>query len=119
MRFDPLGAARRPRHDGRMHTYQVTVAETAQGPGPELRERLAQCAVYRLETLDERHGHYPLPGSEFDMLDHFDGAFFWERSAESMDDDPPSRVDYVVVAVDPPQPPATPTTVRVTVEVIG
>lgn len=98
-----------------MYTYQVTVVETEGGPDAALRERLAVCAVYRLETLEERDGHYPRAGGEFDMLDHLRGPFFWERTDEEMENDPPSRVDYEVVAVDPVEPPPAGGVVRVTV----
>lgn len=99
------------------NTYEVTVAETDGGPDAALRERLARVAAYRLETLAERHDHHPQAGGAFDMLDHLDGPFFWERTDEEMVDNPPSRVDFDVLAVDPVARPATPGTVRVTVRI--
>lgn len=118
MRFDPLVAARRHLHHGRMNTYQVIVVETTNGPDAAMRERLAQCAAFRLSRLEQRQGHYPRRGGEFDMLDHFEGRFLWERSDEELVDEPPSRVDYEVVAVDPEQPPATPGLVKVMVRIV-
>jgi hypothetical protein len=100
-----------------MHDYVVTVAEEEGGPEPALRERFATCAAYRLGALEEREGHYPEVGGAFDMLDHFEGPFFWERTDEEMADDPPSRVDYEIVAVDPEVPPGSPQRVAVTVRV--
>jgi hypothetical protein len=101
-----------------MNTYDVTIPETPGGPDAAMRERLATCAAYRLETLEDRDGHYPQAGGAFDMLDHFSGPFFWDRSDEEMVNDPPSRVDYEVIAVDPPAAPSTSQTVRVTVRVL-
>ena len=100
------------------HTYQVTIPETAGGPDGPMRERLATCAASRLAGLEERTGHYTTAGGFFDMLDHFAGHFLWERSDEDLANDPPSRVDYEVIAVDPPTPPAAPQTVRVTVRLV-
>lgn len=101
-----------------MNTFQVTVLETEGGPDAAMRERLARCAAYRLESLAKRRGSVPVVGGCFDMLDHFEGPFFWERSDAEMVDNPPSRVDYEVVAVDPPTPPAGGGTMRVTVRVV-
>jgi hypothetical protein len=101
-----------------MNTYQVTVVETHDGPDAAMRERLARCAAFRLESLERRAKHYPRVGGEFDMLDHFEGRFLWERSDEEMVNDPPSRVDYEVVGVDPPEPPATPGLVQVQVRIV-
>lgn len=118
MRFDPLVEARRRLHHGCMNTYQVTVVETDAGPDPAMRERLARCAAFRLGSLERRTGHYPQVGGEFDMLDHFEGRFLWERSDEEMVDDPPSRVDYEVLAVDPLAPPTAPGVVKVQVRIV-
>jgi hypothetical protein len=100
-----------------MHDYVVTVVEEEEGPEPELRERLATVAAYRLGRLEEREGHYPEVGGQFDMLDHFEGPFFWERTDESMVDDPPTRVDFEIVAVDPAAPSDQPGRVQVSVRV--
>lgn len=100
-----------------MHDYVVTVAEEEEGPEAALRERLATVAAHRLATLEEREGHYPEAGGSFDMLDHLDGPFFWERTDEEMVDDPPTRVDFEVVDVEPAAAPAAPQQVRVTVRV--
>lgn len=100
-----------------MHDYVVTVAEEEEGPEPALRVRLATVAAHRLATLEERDGHYPEVGGAFDMLDHLDGPFFWERTDQEMVDDPATRVDFVVVDVDPAEAPATSQQVRVTVRV--
>lgn len=51
------------------------------------------------------------------MLDNFDGPFFWERTEEQLADDPPSQVDFEVVAVDPVEPPGEGGQVRVAVRV--
>jgi hypothetical protein len=101
-----------------MNTYQVTVAETAGGPDAAMRERLATCAAFRLGTLERRTGHYPQAGGEFDMLDNFSGPFFWERSQDEIANDPPSRVDYEVISVDPALPPGAAQTVRVVVRIV-
>lgn len=101
-----------------MHTYEVTVAETPDGPDAAMRQRLATCAAFRLGSLERRTGHYPQAGGAFDMLDNFNGPFLWERSDEQIADDPPSRVDYEVVSVDPPSTPSSPRAVRVTVRVV-
>ena len=98
-----------------MHTYEVTVAEQEEGPEPELRERWAKVAAYRLATLEEREGHYPEVGGNFDMLDNFEGPFFWERTDEELEADPPSSVQFEITAVDPAEPPAAPQVVTVTV----
>lgn len=100
-----------------MHTYEVTVAEGGGGPEPELRERWATVAAYRLETLEEREGHYPEVGGSFDMLDNFEGKFFWERTDEELEQDPPSSVVFEITAVDPEAPPESPQVVKVTVVV--
>lgn len=100
-------------------TYEVTVAETDGGPDAAMRDRLARVAAYRLATLARRGGHHPQAGGGFDMLDHLEGPFFWQRTQEEMADNPPSRVDYEVLAVDPVAPPAAPdSTVRVTVRLV-
>jgi len=101
-----------------MNSYEVTVAETAGGPDAAMRERLATCAAFRLATLERRTGHYPQAGGEFDMLDNFAGAFLWERNDDEIANDPPSRVDYQVLAVDPPLPPDAAQTVRVAVRIV-
>ncbi|HSW02932.1 hypothetical protein [Aquabacterium sp.] len=101
-----------------MNTYEVTVAETAGGPDAAMRERLATCAAFRLSSLERRTGHYPQAGGELDMLDNFSGPFLWERSNDEIANDPPSRVDYEVVSVDPPLPPNAAQTVRVAVRVV-
>ena len=101
-----------------MNTYEVTIADTAGGPDAAMRQRLATCAAYRLASLDRRTGHYPEAGGEFDMLDNLSGPFFWERSQEQLANEPPSRVDYEVVSVDPPTRPEVAQTVRVAVRVL-
>lgn len=100
-----------------MNTYEVTVAETPGGPDAAMRERLAACAAYRLASLERRTAHYPQAGGQFDMLDNFAGPFLWERSDDDIANDPPSRVDYEVVSVDPASPPSAAQTVRVTVRI--
>lgn len=101
-----------------MNTYEVTVSDMDGGPDAAMRARLATCAAYRLETLEDRNGHYPQPGGEFDMLDHYSGPFFWERSDEELATDPPSRVDYEVISVEPAIKPAEPQTIRVQVRIV-
>jgi hypothetical protein len=101
-----------------MNTYEVTIDEMPGGPDAAMRQRLATCAAYRLASLDRRTGHYPEAGGEFDMLDHFCGPFFWERSQDELANEPPSRVDYEVVSVDPPVRPDAAQTVRVAVRVV-
>ena len=100
-----------------MNTHEVTIAETAGGPDAAMRQRLATCAAYRLASLDRRTGHYSEAGGEFDMLDNFSGPFFRERSQEQIANEPPSRVDYEVVPVDPPMRPAAAQVVHVAVRV--
>jgi len=121
-RIDPDAAlrknARPPCQDEFMNTYQVTVIDTPDGPDAALRERLATCAAFRLSRLEQRLQHYPQVGGTFDMLDNFSGPFLWERSDEQMAADPPSRVDYEVVDVDPPFPPSSPQTVKVVVRLV-
>ena len=51
------------------------------------------------------------------MLDNSSGPFFRERSQEQIANEPPSRVDYEVVSVDPPMRPAAAQVVRVAVRV--
>ncbi|HRD85766.1 MAG TPA: hypothetical protein PLF63_11400 [Rubrivivax sp.] len=116
MRFPTLRRPASVLHHGLMqNTYLVTVVETEGGPDAAMRTRLATCAAFRLASLERRSGHYPQPGSEFDMLDNFSGPFLWERSDQQMADDPPSRVDYEVLSVDPLTRPDVPGEVRVTV----
>lgn len=116
MRFPTLRRPALVLHHGLMqNTYLVTVVETEGGPDAAMRARLATCAAFRLASLERRSGHYPQPGSEFDMLDNFSGPFLWERSDQQMADDPPSRVDYEVLSVDPLTRPDEPGEVRVTV----
>lgn len=106
-------------NDSKMpNTYSVTIPETPEGPDAATRERLAQVAAFRLRRLEERDGHYPQSGEAFDMLDHFSGRFFWERTDEEMVNDPPSRVEYEVLTVDPPDMPEVPGNVSVTVRLV-
>ena len=97
-------------------TYEVEVVEEEEGPDAAMRERLATVAAYRLGRLDARDGYYPSVGEPFDMLDNLDGPFFWERTEEQLADDPPTQVDFEVVAVDPAERPDA-GVVRVTVRV--
>jgi hypothetical protein len=99
------------------NTYRVTVMEEEGGPEPALRERLATVAAFRLGRLDEKQGHYPVVDGWFDMLDGFEGKFLWEMTDEELEASPPSRIDFEVVAVDPPERPAVPSEIRVTVRV--
>jgi hypothetical protein len=100
-----------------VHAYEVTVVDEGGEVDEAMRARLSAVAAYRLATLEEREGHYPEAGGAFDMLDHFDGPFFWERTDAEMVDDPASRVDFEVVAVEPAEP-APDGVVRVSVRVV-
>jgi hypothetical protein len=84
----------------------------------EARRRSRHAYTLHVTDLERRTGHYPQVGGEFDMLDHFEGRFLWERSDEEMVDDPPSRVDYEVLAVDPLAPPTAPGVVKVQVRIV-
>lgn len=99
------------------YQYDVTVVDESGEMDPATQERLATVAAYRLETLDENEGSYPVPGGAFDMLDHFEGPFFWERTDEEMEADPPTSVAFEVVAVDPAEQPEAGATIRVEVTV--
>ena len=119
---DPTASAvcRPVRHDPAMaepQTYDVTVLEEEGGPEAALRERFAVVAAYRLRSLDTREGHYPEVDGGFDMLDHFEGPYFWDRAAAALETDPPTRVDFEVVSVHPAERPAEPGVTKVTVRV--
>ena len=51
------------------------------------------------------------------MLDHFEGPYFWDRAEADLETDPPTRVDFEVVSVDPAERPTEPGTTKVTVRV--
>lgn len=97
--------------------YKVEVEPGDDGPPAELLDRLATIAAHRLSRLNERDGHHPVVGAGFDMLDNLEGPYLWERTDEDLAENPPTRVDFEVVAVDPVDPPTdgTPVRVRVTV----
>lgn len=99
------------------HTYEVTVEAGEDGPPPELVERWAKVATYRLEVLEEREGHYPAVGGSFDMLDNLEGKFFWEMTDEELEANPPTAVYFDIVSVDPAEPPTDDAPVKVTVSV--
>jgi hypothetical protein len=86
------------------HTFEVTVEEHADGPGPELRARFAACAARRLRNLENEDGTYPRPGFGFNILDGFEGKFVWEMTDDEVADAPLTFVDLEVTAVDPPTP---------------
>ncbi|MFO0663960.1 MAG: hypothetical protein U0174_08415 [Polyangiaceae bacterium] len=102
---------------GNPHRYVVTVRSEEGGPEPQLLERFSTIAAFRLGRLDAREGHYPKVGGFFDMLDNLSGPYLWERSDEQMANEPPTRIDFEVLEVDPPEPPATPSDIRVLVRV--
>lgn len=99
-------------------TYEVQVEENEEGPPPELVERFAVVAAHRLARLNEQDGHHPEVGGTFDMLDHFEGPYFWERSDADLEADPPSSVTFEVLAVDPVDAPADGGSVQVRVAVV-
>lgn len=99
------------------NTYVVTVEPGPDGPEPALLERLALIAAYRLEGLEDRDGHYPVAGGTFDMLDNLTGRFLWEMSDEELATNPPTRVDFEIVEVDPVERPQQNSQVRVRVRV--
>lgn len=99
------------------YTYNVTLTETPEGPDAALRERLAKVAAYRLETLHEREHYYPKAEDFFDMLDNMQGPFLWEMSDEELEKNPPSRIDFKVLNVNPISPPATDSTINVEVTI--
>jgi hypothetical protein len=100
-----------------MHDFIVTVAQEDGGPEPELCERLATVAKYRLEKLAKDGGAYPEVGADFDMLDSFEGPFFWEMSDAQREETPPSSVQFEVLSVDPAEAPADGAEVNITVRV--
>ncbi len=100
------------------HTWQVTIESTPGGPDAAMRDRLARCAAFRLGRLNVREGYYPKQGDFFDMLDHFSGRFLWERSDQELADEPPSRVDYEVVRVEPAERPASDQTISVVARIV-
>ncbi len=99
------------------HTYHVTIPEEPGGPDEALRRRFEAIAAFRLQSLDRRTGHYPVPGGAFDMLDCLEGKFLWEMTDEELEARPPSRIDFEVLSVEPLERPKVPSDVRVTVRV--
>ncbi len=97
------------------YKYIVTVEAGPEAMDHALLDRLSVVAAYRLETLSERDDYYPAAGMEFDMLDNFEGKYFWDMSDEEFALNPPSRVDFETVAVSPVEPPADGAEVRVLV----
>lgn len=99
------------------NTYIVSVepVPVEDGPDAPMLERLATIAAFRLGSLERRTGHYPVPGALFDMLDCLDGKFLWEMTDEELEADPPTRVDFEVVSVEPAERPPQPSEVRVVV----
>lgn len=100
------------------NTYIVTVRATPDGPDEALRIRFATCAAFRLTTLEDREGYYPKVGEYFDMLDNLSGPFLWDMSDEDIDKNPPSRIDYQVLAVEPAIKPETSSEIRVEVAIV-
>lgn len=95
------------------NTYIVTVEAAPEGSSPEMLARLSKVAAYRLSTLERRDQHYPVAGENFDMLDNLEGKFFWEMTDEEFNNNPPGRVDFEVISVDPVERPATAADIRV------
>jgi hypothetical protein len=94
--------------------YLVTISEEAGGPDAAMRERFAACLAYRLASLESRDGYFPAPGDPVDMLDNLEGKYFWEMTDDEVAQNPPSRIDYEIVSVDPAdRPAATETPVRI------
>lgn len=83
------------------YDFAVTVLAEDGGPEPELRARFATAITYRLELLNERDGTYPAAGDFFDFLDSFDGPFAWEMTDDELEANPPTRVDFEIVEVEP------------------
>jgi hypothetical protein len=86
------------------YEFSVTIVAEEGGPEPALRERFVTAIVYRLELLNDRDGTYPKAGDNLDFLDSFQGPFSWELTEEEFYNNPPSRVDFDVVDVDPVTP---------------
>lgn len=101
------------------HDYIVTVESGPEGPDAKLAERFAVIAAFRLRSLDRRLGHYPEASAWFDMLDGLEGKYLWEMSDAEVAENPPTRIDFEVLSVDPVVPPTEPGVVRVTVRVPG
>ena len=98
--------------------YIVEMLEQPGGPDAALRARLAVVLAFRLTRLEVNEGHYPKAGGEVDMLDNFNGPYLWEMSDADLEANPPSRVDFEIVDVDPAEPPAAPGTVKVSARVV-
>lgn len=98
--------------------FTVEVLEQPDGPEADVRERFRVCAERRLMKLEAQGRAYPAAGDVFDILDAFAGPFVWEMTPEQLEANPPVSVELEVSAVEPVEPVAAPTPVRVRVRVV-
>jgi hypothetical protein len=97
--------------------FLVTIVDEEGGPDPALRERLATCLARRLSRLEAHDGVYPAVGEPVDMLDNLEGKFIWEMTDAEVAENPPTRIDYEILAVDPTERPEPDVPVHVTARV--
>jgi hypothetical protein len=85
--------------------FEVTLEEQEDGPDEKLRARFAVCASRRLAK--QAAEAYPKSGSQFDILDAFEGKFVWEMSQAEMEQNPPSSVEMEIVSIEPASAPTS------------